>query len=413
MPARSVPHDRHRIGAVGDVARDPAGRMTVSGGDAAGQATRGARLPRPESPSVALVAPRDLDETELAAWRRFQRQDLSLASPFLGPEFTRIAAEVRHGVKVAVMRQDGAAIAFLPLERRGRTGGPVAGAMSDCQAVLADARLDLDLRALVRAADLSVHDFTFARATQVPFQPFHRSVCTSYLIDLSAGLEAYLRERREAGRFLPGGSSGLPHHALQRARRLERQAGKLRFVLHDADPDALRQLIDWKRQHYRRTGAPDVFARRWTIDLVERIHATQSECFAGVLSTLSVGPRLVAAHMGMRSADVLHWWFPSYDIAHARHSPGIILLTELCRAAAEQGIRIIELGPGEEGYKRLMANAGIPMAAGHIVARRSLSASWRGLRHGMEGIAARMPLGRYAGWPAKLFRRFETAMRLR
>jgi hypothetical protein len=31
----------------------------------------------------------------------------------------------------------------------------------------------------------------------------------------------------------------------------------------------------------------------------------------------------------------------------------------------------------------------------------------------MEGIAARMPLGRYAGWPAKLFRRMETALRLR
>ena len=60
-----------------------------------------------------------------------------------------------------------------------------------------------------------------------------------------------------------------------------------------------------------------------------------------------------------------------------------------------------------------MANAGIPMATGHIVARPSLAASWRGLRHGMEGIAARMPLGRYANWPAKLFRRVETALRLR
>ncbi|WP_368414697.1 GNAT family N-acetyltransferase [Falsiroseomonas sp.] len=373
----------------------------------------GTHRPGARAPSVTLVAPPDLDEADLAAWRRFQGQDTALASPFLCPDFTRIAAEVRRGVEVAVMRQDGAALAFLPFERRGRTGGPVAGAMSDCQAVLADARLDLDVRALVRAAGLSVHDFTFAREAQAPFRPFHRSLCTSHLIDLSAGFEAYLRERREAGRFLPDGSSGLPHHALQRARRLERQAGPLRFALHDPDPATLRRLIDWKRQHYRRTGAPDVFARRWTVELLERIHAMQSPSFAGVLSTLSVGRQVIAAHMGMRSRDVLHWWFPSYDIAQARHSPGIILLVELCRAAAQQGIRIIELGPGDEGYKLLMANARIPMAAGHIVARPSLSASWRGIRHGMEGIAARMPLGRYAGWPAKLFRRVETAMRLR
>jgi CelD/BcsL family acetyltransferase involved in cellulose biosynthesis len=373
----------------------------------------GTHPPGPRSPSVTLVAPQDLDEADLATWRRFQGQDIALASPFLGPEFTRIAAEVRRGVEVAVMRQDGAPIAFPPFERRGHTGGPVAGAMSDCQTVLADARLGLDVRALARAAGLSVLDFTFAVAAQAPFLPFHRSTCASHLIDLSAGFNAYLQERREAGRFLPGGSSGLPHHALQRARRLERQAGPLRFALHDPDPDTLRRLIAWKRQHYSRTGASDVFARRWTVDLLERIHATQAPSFAGVLSTLSVGQQVIAAHMGMRSRDVLHWWFPSYDIAYARHSPGIILLVELCRAAAEQDIRIIELGPGDEGYKLLMANAGIPMAAGHIVARASLSASWRGIRHGMEGIAARMPLGRYAGWPAKLFRRVETAMRLR
>ena len=187
----------------------------------------------------------------------------------------------------------------------------------------------------------------------------------------------------------------------------------MRFTLHDPDPSTLGQLIAWKRQQYRRTGAPDVFARRWTVELLERIHATQSAAFAGVLSTLSIGQRVIAAHMGMRSDDVLHWWFPSFDIAFARHSPGIILLVELCRAAAERGIRIIELGPGEEGYKLLMANAGVTMAAGHIVARPSFSASWRCLRHGMEAIAARMPIGRYAGWPAKLFQRFETAMRLR
>jgi CelD/BcsL family acetyltransferase involved in cellulose biosynthesis len=413
MAAAGVAHDRCPMGAAGDTARDPASSMTISGRDAARLAADGTQPPGPAPPFVTLVAPAALDETDLAAWRRFQRQDIALASPFLGPEFTRIAAEVRRGVEVAVMRRDGAAIAFLPFERRVRIGGPVAGAMSDCQAVLAESGLDLDVRALVRAAGLSVYDFTFARIAQSRFLPFHRSTCTSHLIDLSAGFDTYLRERREAGRFLPGGTSGLPHHALQRARRLERQAGPLRFTLHDPDPSTLGQLIAWKRQQYRRTGASDVFARRWTADLLERIHATQSPAFAGVLSTLSIGPRVIAAHMGMRSGDVLHWWFPSFDIAFARHSPGIILLVELCRAAAERGIRIIELGPGEEGYKLLMANAGVTMAAGHIVARPSFSASWRCLRHGMEAIAARMPIGRYAGWPAKLFQRFETAMRLR
>ena len=125
-----------------------------------------------------------------------------------------------------------------------------------------------------------------------------------------------------------------------------------------------------------------------------------------MLSTLSVGDRVVAAHMGMRSRTVLHYWFPSFDRAYAKFSPGRILLLELCRAAAAAGIREVELGAGDEDYKLRFADGAIPVAAG-FVGSASLPALARHLRYGIEDLASRLPIGPAAHWPARLFRRIE------
>jgi CelD/BcsL family acetyltransferase involved in cellulose biosynthesis len=49
---------------------------------------------------------------------------------------------------------------------------------------------------------------------------------------------------------------------------------------------------------------------------------------------------------------VLHWWFPVYDKKFGVLSPGWILLREVVMAAPELGIARIDLGRGEDDYKR-------------------------------------------------------------
>lgn len=349
---------------------------------------------------VSIVAPRELGEAELATWRRFLADDPSLASPYLRPEFTRLVAEVRKDVRVAVVEDGGAVRAFLPFQRRGRVGRPVAGGLSDCQALIAAPGWECDARALVRASGLAVFDFTHMRAGQRAFAPFHRRVADSHVIALGAGgFEGYARERKGAGHAVVA-------QTLSHARRLERRLGPLRFVLHDPDPRTLHRLIAWKRRQYRATGALDVFAHPWTVALLERLQATRAEGFAGVLSTLTAGDRLVAAHIGMRSPTVLHYWFPAYDGEHAKSAPGRILLLELIRASAAAGIGAIELGAGDEDYKRRFANGAVPVAAGYV-GSASLPLWLRRLRHLAEAAARRLPVGRAARWPAALFFRLE------
>lgn len=366
----------------------------------------------PDETRVRVVRPDDLTDRELDTWRRFQGLSPALESPCLCPEYVRLVASVRPGVAVAVAERGCETAGFFPFQRRGRVGKPVGGPLSDCQAVLAAPWWDYDPEALVRAAGVLVQDFTYLRAEQRAFAPFHRAVEVSHTIDLRRGFDDYVRGRKEHGRRLPRATSGLPHQTLERARRLERQHGPLRFTMHDPDPAMLRRLIAWKSAQYKRTGVPDVFARRWTVELLERLHAAQSPAFAGVLSTLSVGGTTVAAHMGMRSASVLHWWFPAYDTAFAKLSPGAILLMEVCRHAACDGIRTVELGAGAEPYKLLVADGGIEVAAA-FVGSASPPVWYRRARYAVEAFAARLPIGPAARLPEKLFRKLDMAVQFR
>jgi CelD/BcsL family acetyltransferase involved in cellulose biosynthesis len=356
---------------------------------------------------VELLKPIDLTEDHLAEWRYFQNCNAALASPYFTPEFTFLVSQVRPNVMVAVFEESGRIAGFFPFEQRGRAGRPVGGALSDCQAVIAAPWWDWDPIELIRAVGLSVYDFTHHRAEQNLLGAFHRSVHTSHTIDLTRGFDAYVRECRDRWQHAPSSTSGLPHQTMARCQRLERRIGPLRFEMHDPNPQSLRQLIAWKRQQFCKTGAADVFARRWTNVLLERIYATQGGTFAGVLSTLSVDNKIIAAHMGMRSTSVLHWWFPAYDVTQAKFSPGLVLLLEICRRAEEFGIRTVELGYGDEPYKLLVANSGIPVAAGFI-GQPSLETRYRRFVRFLHGSLDRislLPAGAVALWTGKLIRR--------
>ena len=183
---------------------------------------------------------------------------------------------------------------------------------------------------------------------------------------------------------------------MARKRRFEREVGQFRFKLNDPDPKSLRQLIAWKNLQYKRNRL-NAFAR-WKVELLERIHATQTVNFAGMLSTLRVGDKLIAAHMGMRSASVLHYWFPAFDMAYAKFSPGLInLLRDLSRNRGGRNPDV-KLGAGNEPYKLLMANANIPVAAGFVgvpsfaLRRREL------LCESLQRVG-RLPIGPFAQWP--------------
>jgi CelD/BcsL family acetyltransferase involved in cellulose biosynthesis len=138
--------------------------------------------------------------------------------------------------------------------------------------------------------------------------------------------------------------------------------------------------------------------------LMHRLLHTRDPAFAGILSTLHVGDHLVAAHFGIRSDHVLHWWFPVYDPAYAQFAPGWILLRELVAATPGLGIHRIDLGRGDDEYKR-RAKTGETLVSQGIVTRSQTRLVLHRARHSMVRAAKGSPLGPHLRQLARGLRR--------
>jgi CelD/BcsL family acetyltransferase involved in cellulose biosynthesis len=290
-----------------------------------------------------------LTPAEAARWSEIQAADSALASPYFSPVFTVTFGSVRPGLEVAVIDHDGEITGFFPFERgRWGLGRPVAFGYSDHHGPVIEAGRAWDAGSLLSGCGLRLWHFDHLPAGLAAFAPFHERRDRSPIIDVATGPPP-ARELREVRR---------------KARKLAREHGPLRFERHAGDPAVLSRLLAWKRAQYARTGVPDVLAPAWIRRALAAVLEVQQPSFAGVLSTLSAGDRLVAAHLGLRSQTVWHWWFPAYDPAFARYSPGLVLLLELVDAARAQGIRTIDLGKGDERYKSTLMTGSVPLAAG-------------------------------------------------
>jgi CelD/BcsL family acetyltransferase involved in cellulose biosynthesis len=285
-----------------------------------------------------LLKPVEITEAETGAWRELQRRHPGLESPFFCPEFAALVAESRSDVEVAVIRDGGRPVGFLPFHRDRRdVGTPVGQGLSDFHGVIAGPDAAWQADKLIRGCGLRAWRFNHLIATQVPFHPHHWARAESPYLDLSHGFEAY------------------------RANRIA--------------------LLRWKSAQRARTRTLDVLQGGWVRDLLERIRCTETSGFACVLSALYVGEDLWAAHLGLRSETVLHLWFPAFERSYSRNSPGMILLLEMARAAPSQGIERIDLGKGDEHYKRRLMSGSLELAEGAVEFRRATKAVRQTLRN--------------------------------
>jgi CelD/BcsL family acetyltransferase involved in cellulose biosynthesis len=337
---------------------------------------------------ITVLPANRLTAAHLEAWTRLQEADPVVDSPYFRPEFTRAVAAVRADVEVAVLEEDGAVAGFFPFQRgRWDVGSPVGGRMSDFHGVIARAGLEWEAEALVRACGLRGWDFDHVPAAQAAFLPHSVATAGSGYIDLTDGFGAYAEDRNQPG-----------HHSLRntlrKARKLAREVGPLRFEWHTADPAVWAALLEWKRAQYQRTGATDIFAFGWTTDLLQRVLAESGEGFAGLLAALYAGDRLAAVHLGLRAHGVMHGWFPAYNMDLAAYSPGLVLLVELLKVAADSGVRRFDFGKGEKDHKTCFMSGAIALAEGCVAPSpvlRLLRHGWRQARAWVKTSPLRAP----------------------
>ncbi|WP_413756494.1 GNAT family N-acetyltransferase [Streptomyces sp. MMBL 11-3] len=317
---------------------------------------------------ISVYRPGELTSADRSAWTGFQSKahlhgSPGLANPFLSPEFALAVGRCRRGVRIAVVREGGEPAAFFPFQTTAAGVGRAVGlGVSDCQGLVHRPGFTWDARELLRACGLAVWEFDHLAEGQQPFEATASGTFPSPVIDVDRGYEAYLAQLRAQ-------SPKFTRSTLAKERKLHREHPDVRYVHDERDPEVLRTLMRWKSAQYRRTGRSDRFAHEWITRLTHQLFHSRSEPFAGLLSVLYADGRPVAAHFGLRSERVLACWFPAYDPAFSKYSPGLVLHLRMAEAAAADGIAHLDLGRGQKDYKDSLKTRDLTVSEG-LVARR-------------------------------------------
>ena len=334
---------------------------------------------------ISVVRPDELGRSELDSWRQIQRDQPHLQSPFLAPEFTLAVARNRPTARVAVLEDTSGIAGFFPYEVRRRViGVPIGFGISDCQGLIHRPGYEWDAVELLRGCRLPVWEFDHLMAGQRGFVPFQTVRTGSPVLELSKGYAAYVEDRNRSGDVIK--------QTLRKQRKMVREVGEERFAWEDGDVRGLAALREWKSAQYQRTRQYDRFATPWIRSVLEELLASSAPGCRAVVSTVYVGDRPVAAHLGLRSESVLAYWFPSYDMDLSRYSAGILLCLRMAEAGAADNIALIDLGKSEALYKTRLKNDELPVAEGRVerswpvaAARRVESAVSRSIRSGALG----------------------------
>jgi CelD/BcsL family acetyltransferase involved in cellulose biosynthesis len=324
---------------------------------------------------ITSIAARSLARDLLPKWAALQQSNHHLASPFFCPEYTAAIAGAREDVFVGLLEQAGEVVGFFPFQRARRTlGQPVGWPMCDYQAVVAAPDAVWDAEELLRGCGLEIWDFDHLLLSQSPFTIFHRLRRESPIVNLAGDSGAYFRQNQ------------ILVELSRKTRKLEREIGPVRFVPQLADHATLDRLLGWWSRKW--TGEDQV--GNWHRDAFHTILDTQTDRFAGMLSALYAGDQLAAVSFGMRSRTVWHYWFPAYDSDLARYSPGATLLLQMIAAAPSLGITTLDMGVGDEPYKRRLRNDAIPVVEG-TASLTSLAARTTRFRWKLEGEIRQHP----------------------
>ena len=308
---------------------------------------------------VEICRPTELGQSEMDLWHSYQTQDRRLSSPFLAPEFALAADRNRRDVRLAVVQDNGKAVAFFAYTYAGAgLARPVAPGLSDAQAVVHDPSYPLDMTELIKRAGLIGWSFDHLVAFQAP-RSSSTQISHSWTVDLAggwtSGLEHGKASRRRSLREWQ-----------RKLRRLERNQGPVECHVGTGAGETFAHVVELKRAQCHRNGWRDILAAPWVADMTRELAESNAFALTGVVSALVAGGQIVSAEFGMRSPEIYTCWFSGYDIGYSTQSPGSLLWYHLFSHLAQEGVRYVDLGKGLTEAKRRFHTGSVEIAEGFV-----------------------------------------------
>jgi CelD/BcsL family acetyltransferase involved in cellulose biosynthesis len=303
---------------------------------------------------ITLLPIHELSDDLCQRWVSVQEANPALAGPCFRPELFLAVGAFHPGVFVAVASDDTGPVGFLPLLRSSRWPVAKRVPMCDYLAIIGPPDRRWDVRGLLRGAGLRAWDVASLVGAESYLGPAGCLTSNeSPRVSLASGFDSYLAFLLQEGKSL--------RNVRNKGRLAERDLGPLRFVPLYGESKVLHIILDWKAQRFNR-GRP---LPGWVIGALERFLGAGG-AVSGALSALYAGDALLAAHFGIRSQGVLHYWFPGFDPAFSRYTPGWLLVYHLLAHLSDMGCQVLDFGPGGETYKGYFCNQALPIASGYF-----------------------------------------------
>lgn len=327
-----------------------------------------------------VIEPRALTAAQLDRWVELRRSNSQLDSPYFHPAFVKAVAATRSDVRVIIGQgPDGIFNSFLPVQFDKRICHPAGFPAADLQGPICARDLVFDIESALCAAGVQSYEFDHMRPGVAGLDRWILGEQRSPYIDISGGMDGYISRASRSGKDNIG-------QARRRGRKAEREHGSLRFIAESDDPQLLDELIALKRSQYSATGSRDYFSDPSHVGLMHELFGIRGTEFGSMLSAIYAGPHLLVAHFGLRSGSILHWWFPVYDPDFARFAPGWLLLRALIEAAPDLGLTRIDLGRGEDEYKRRAMTGYQVVSQGAVISNPLRRTAVHLRRTALEGI---------------------------
>jgi len=314
----------------------------------------------------------ELTADDWAAWDAL-RASHAIEGPHSCPEFFRQVARVCRGVEAARFEEGGRIVGYLPYQRTSaKVGESVAGPFAEEDGLVGSSELPVDFNALLQACGLHRLWLRRWRTAQPQFAPFAVVEHVDHYLDLSSGFDAYQQSRRAAG-------VDDVQETRRKARKLEREGDPLRFEVRSGDTGMLRRILEWKFDQLRERRQLNPMRSPWHFDLLESLARCRHPDLEGIVAGVFWSDRMIGGAMLIRSGRVATAWLLAYDPEFRRLSPGFQVTVALAQAAQSLGIERIELGCGDEPYKRRLGSASKRVSEGIVATGRFATSVRQGI----------------------------------
>jgi CelD/BcsL family acetyltransferase involved in cellulose biosynthesis len=348
----------------------------------------------------------ELSSDLVTLWKTLCQGTPLYQSPFYWPQFTQAVSAVRSDVRIAVFEQRGDVVGLLPFHlTRSGVGKPIGGQLNDYQGPILASGTPIKAQALLEAAGISSYDYNHLPASFGELAADAHGKSISPQMDLSEGYDAFVARKDSSW-------TKAKREIRRRYRKTEKEIGPIRFTFDNPEDSIYQQHVEMKNALYGRAGTQFRIKSDWVGEVLERLRHYSEPEFSGVMTSLHAGDKLLAAHFGLRTSSVWHWWFPSYDLAAYKLGPGINLVDQCAMAAEKHGIALIDFGRGDGAFKLLFADRHVDLCEGSITRPGSLAKVVRKGTNSMVSVAERLPLGRYGTYPRRAAAKFVSGVAL-